>query len=314
MKRHPNHITQATTELMLTDGGLETTMIYDHGIDLPEFASFVLLDSARGREVLRTYYRRYLDLAAAQGLGFVLESPTWRASRDWGAQLGYNPIDLADVNRRAIRFLAELREEYRSRIPQQLISGCLGPRGDGYVPDDRMTPSEATIYHRQQIAALATTEADLVTAFTLNYADEAVGMARAASAERMPVVIGFTVETDGRLPSGETLATAISRVDSDRCSSPVHYMVNCAHPDHFAHVFDGLAWTRRIKAIRANASRCSHAELEAMTRLDAGDPADFGSLYRDLLTMLPNLKVLGGCCGTDHRHLQAVCRELSVAA
>jgi len=293
--------------LFLSDGGLETTLIFLEGVALPHFAAFVLLRDDAGREQLRAYYRRYLELAAATpDAGFVLETPTWRASTDWGRLLGYDQHALAQANVEATRLVGDLREQWQSRLAGPVvISGIIGPRGDGYIADAPNSAADATDYHRPQAAALRDGGVDMLAAVTMTTIAEAIGIARAASIVGLPVSISFTVETDGRLPSGETLREAIETVDAD--TRPAYFAVNCAHPTHFDACFDdGGSWTTRIRGIRANASTRSHAELDAATELDIGDPLALGEHYRRLRTSLPALNVLGGCCGTDHRHLHAI--------
>lgn len=310
MTRYRNNLPQLSGELFITDGGMETTLFFQEGFDLPEFAAFVLLDQEKGRKAIEDYYRTYADLARRYGFNFILESATWRASRDWGQKIGYSREALADINRRAIELIRDIRDEYGG-AKRWVISGCLGSRGDGYDPQFMMSAREAEHYHREQVQVLRETEADMVTAFTLPYAEEAIGLTRAARAEGMPVAIGFTVETDGRLPSGQSLEAAITQVDTATDNGPAYYMINCAHPTHFDGVLvGGASWTQRIRAIRANASAKSHVELEAMDVLDEGDPEEFGRQYRALRDSLNHLNILGGCCGTDHRHLEAICRAV----
>lgn len=298
--------------LYLTDGGLETSLIFHHDMDLPEFASFVVFQSADKTEVLRNYYRRYLDIAARSGSGFVLEGATWRASRDWGAKIGYDEAALAHVNRRAVQLMQELRDEYAPSGIPIVVSGNVGPRGDGYVAGAQMTAEEATAYHRQQIRVLADAGVDLVTAMTMTYPAEAIGIVRAVAECGLPSVIGFTTETDGRLPNGATLRDAIAEVDDASDGGPAYYMINCAHTDHFSHTLaEAQSWTQRIGGIRANASRLSHAELDEAEELDDGDPTEFGLLHRQLHDRMPHISVFGGCCGTDHRHVQSVCSALA---
>lgn len=294
--------------LFVTDGGMETTLIYRKGFELPQFATFPLLDDDAGTEALRSYYASYAQLAAELGAGLVLDTVTWRASADWGEKLGYDEAALEDVNRRAVALLRELRRDE----PPLLISGCVGPRGDGYVVGETMTPEEAERYHDAQIAVFADENVDLVSALTLTYADEATGIVRAAMRHVVPVVISFTVETDGRLPSGQALGEAIEQVDQATNGAAAYFMVNCAHPTHFAHVLeDGAPWLERIVGLRANASTKSHAELDESDELDSGDPDDLGARYRSLQDMLPRLAVVGGCCGTDERHVAAVARAVT---
>jgi len=307
MALYRDRLPQFAGKTFLTDGGLETTLVFLDGMALPCFAAFPLIETAAGRERLRDYFAPYIATAKAHGAGFMLSSPTWRANADWGAKLGYSAAALADINRRSIEFLAELRAQYAEADFPILIEGMVGPRGDGYRIGDRMTPDEAEHYHAVQIASFAASDADMVGAYTLSYPEEAVGITRAARAAAMPAAISFTVETDGRLPSGDALQSAIEQVDRATQATPAYYLINCAHPDHFAHALQtGAAWVERLGGVRANASRRSHAELDAASELDAGDPVSLGRDYRRLRQRFPHLSVLGGCCGTDHRHVAAI--------
>lgn len=291
--------------LFLTDGGVETDLIFNRGIDLPFFASVLLLRTADGEKALDDYIRPYLDLARRLGAGFEFVTASWRASPDWAAQFGLTQEELDDLNRKSVERARSLQAEYGD-VPS-VISGCIGPRGDGYDPGDIMTAAEAQDYHRRQISTLAGAGADLIAALTMTNIPEVVGIAEAARASDVPVVISFTVETDGRLPTGDSLRDAIEAVDEATGTYPAYYMINCAHPTHFMSVLSaGEAWTKRIGGIRANASRCSHAELDAMTALDSGDPDELGRMYRAICDDLPGVRVIGGCCGTDLRHVTAI--------
>ena len=291
----------------LTDAGLETDILFNKGIDLPHFASITLLRSENGRRALGDYFRGFLELAERMDSGLILESATWRASPDWAEPLGLSQPDLDALNRDAVDMLLGLRAEYRSRVPSIIVSGCIGPRGDGYDPGRIMSVEEAELYHSHQAGVLASAGADMLTAITMTNAQEAVGVVRAAKELQAQVAISFTVETDGRLPTGELLSDAVVAVDEATNSYPAYYMINCAHPTHFAASLDeGAEWTSRVRGVRANASRCSHAELDAMTELDTGDQAELAELHRDLRQRFPKINVLGGCCGTDLRHVTAI--------
>jgi S-methylmethionine-dependent homocysteine/selenocysteine methylase len=310
MSTYRHALPQLSDRIALTDGGIETTLIYQEGIELPHFAAFVLLDDDAGCAALIRYFASYLSIAREAGLAVVLESPTWRASRDWGRLLGYPGQALAEANRQAVELLVQLRAEYATADSPVVISGCLGPRGDGYQPDALLAAAEAEDYHAEQIATFRTTDADLVTAITMTHTGEAIGIARAAQAHGMPSVISFTVETDGRLPSGETLEEAILTVDAETGSAPAYYMVNCAHPTHVdTTLIAGEGWNERVRGLRANASTMSHAELDAAESLDVGDIEDLGARYAALREQLPQLSVLGGCCGTDAQHIDAIRRH-----
>jgi len=298
---------QLDGSLFLTDGGIETDLIFNDGFELPHFAAFHLLKDEKGTWALRAYFTRYARIAAASGTGFILESPTWRASADWGDKLGYSPAALGRANAQAIDLMRELREQLSATNTPVVISGCVGPRGDGYIPDPVPSKDEAQAYHAAQIGNFAKSEADMVTAITMTNANEAIGVTRAAGAVAMPVAIAFTVETDGRLPTGQPLNEAIEEVDAETGSCPAYYMINCAHPTHFDGTLAGKGkWIERISGIRANASRRSHAELNEAPDLDSGNPLELGSQYADLRRNHPRINVLGGCCGTDHRHIQQI--------
>ena len=293
--------------VFLTDGGIETTLIFHHGLELPLFAAFDLLKNDAGTEQLRLYYAPYALIAKERGLGLVLEAPTWRASPGWARQLGYSDEELDALNRKAIALMEELRAEYQGNAPI-VISGCVGPEGDGYAPETMLTADEAQAYHAVQIGTFADTAADMVTAITMTYAEEATGVARAAAAAGLPAAISFTLETDGRLPSGQALGGAIAQVDDETGSGPAYYMINCAHPTHFESALaDGGPWVRRSGGLRTNASTKSHAELDEAEELDEGDPDELAARHGELKALLPAVNVLGGCCGTDHRHVGAIC-------
>jgi homocysteine S-methyltransferase len=313
MSKYRNRLPQLKDRLFMTDGGLETTLLFHDGVDLPFFAAFDLLKDEEGVARLRRYYDLYTGIAREHGLGIVLESPTWRANGDWGTKLGYDALALADANRKAIGLMLEVRAAWETPATQVVISGNLGPRGDGYRPDGRMSAAQAEAYHSTQIETFAQSDADMVAAFTMNYVEEAIGVTAAARANGMPVAISFTLETDGRLPSGITLEQAITITDGETGDYPIYYMINCAHPTHFEQALrEGGTWRERIRGLRANASKRSHAELDESTDLDAGDPVELGTQYRALTSLLPRLSVVGGCCGTDHRHVDEICRALLV--
>jgi S-methylmethionine-dependent homocysteine/selenocysteine methylase len=290
--------------MKLTDAGLETVLVFEDGIDLPHFAAFPLVDTGEGRAALTRYYTPFLELARNRGVPLMLSTPTWRANADWGALLGYDADELDALNRRAVAFLEELRDEVPGA--DVVIDGCIGPRSDGYAPTLIMGADESERYHAVQIATFADAGAQQVTALTLTYSDEAIGIVRAGAAAGIPVLVGFTVETDGRLPSGESIEDAISAVDEATGGTALGYVINCAHPTHFANTLPSGAVRERIIGLRANASMLSHEELDEAEELDAGDPDDLAERYVELRKSLPALEVLGGCCGTDIRHVTAI--------
>lgn len=311
MSTLPNVLSRAT--LVVADGGLETTLVFDYGVELTDFAAFPLLDTPEGRAHLRRYYEPYLQIAARAGLPMLLDTPTWRANLDWGARLGYDPDDLTLANQRAVGFVRAVAAASHPQLAVA-INGVIGPRGDGYRAETTMTTSEATRYHAHQAQAFAAAGVDTITAVTMTTVQEAGGVALAAREVGLPAVISFTVEIDGRLPSGQSLADAITGVDDATGGWPAFFMINCAHPTHFEAILNEEPWTRRLGGLRANASACSHSELDAAEILDSGNPATLASDYRRLRDRLPKLRLVGGCCGTDHRHvacISASCRGSS---
>ena len=306
--RYRDALPQLGDAPFLTDGGIETTLIFHDGLELPYFAAYDLLTRDGGEDALRALLRAVRrGSRASAASGSCSRRATWRANPDWAERIGHAPEQLAELNRRAVALLEEMRDELETPSTPIVISGCVGPRGDGYVVGEAMSADEAAAYHGVQIGTFAETAADLVTAITMTYADEAVGIVRAAARAGLPVVISFTVETDGRLPSGQSLREAIEEVDARTDGAAAYFMVNCAHPSHFYDVLEpGSAWTDRIRGLRANASRLSHAELDEAEELDEGDPEELANEYVALRERLPRLTVLGGCCGTDHRHIDAM--------
>jgi homocysteine S-methyltransferase len=295
----------------LTDGGFETSLFFVDGFDAPQFAAIVLMDDPDARTAIERYFDRFLATAETAGTGFVLDTNTWRACGSWAPKLGMDPGDLIRLTRDAVTAAKGIRTRWHERVSPIILNGVVGPSGDGYAPDTALDPETAERLHTPQIAAFAEEGVDMISAITMTHVGEAVGIARAATATSLPVVVSFTVETDGRLPTGETLGEAIAATDAATGHAPLYYMVNCAHPDHFRSAFESQeSWIWRIGGLRANASRLSHAELDVAEELDDGDPAEFGRLHANLARLIPNLRVVGGCCGTDHRHVGCVSHHL----
>jgi homocysteine S-methyltransferase len=311
---HRNALPQMSGQMFLTDSGLETDLIFHGGFELPEFAAFVLVDDARGTAALDAYYRRHVDIAVQHGCGVILEAPTWRASRDWGARIGYPAAELRRVNQSAVGLLSRVRGDYPDGASSPVVvSGCIGPRADAYSPAESMQEDEAEAYHSEQIGILASAGVDLVHAMTITYVAEAIGIARAAARASVPAAISFTTETDGCLPDGTALGDAVAAVDAATGGSPAYYGVNCAHPSHFESALPGGTIGARVRSVRANASKKSHAELDESPTLDEGDPVELAGDYLRLCAQHPAITILGGCCGTDARHMEAIADAVAAA-
>lgn len=295
----------------LTDGGFETWLFFQQGFEAPEFAAVVLLDEEKARAAMRRYFDGFLEMAEAAGTGYVLDTNSWRAATAWGPKLGKSEEDMLRLTGDAVSFAHEIRRDWQERVSPILVNGVTGPLGDGYAPDRLPSSEEAQRLHLPQIEAMCRAGVDMVSAITMTNVPEAVGVANACAEVGLPAVVSFTVETDGRLPTGEHLGEAIRLTDGTAKREPLYYMVNCAHPDHFHPVLSaGEEWLGRIGGVRANASRLSHAELDVAAELDDGNPEEFGRLYAEMSRVLPGLKVVGGCCGTDHRHVGCVSGHL----
>jgi S-methylmethionine-dependent homocysteine/selenocysteine methylase len=310
MSKYRNELPQMNGDLFLTDAGLETDLIFNHGIEIREFAAHTLLPEARGREALANYLRGFLALSNEHDAGIVLDSQTWKAHLHWATDLAANEQELQETNKEAIAFIAGLRDEFAANSKPIVLNGVIGPQGDAYAPEARLAAKEAEEYHSKQIGWLAETEVDMITALTFTQSDEAIGVVRAAQSAGLPAVISFTVETDGSLPTGQPLGEAIDAVDKATDGAVAYFMVNCAHPDHFFDVLDGSEWTRRIRGLRCNASRLSHAELDECEVLDDGDPEELADQYKALATRMPWLNVFGGCCGSDLRHVARIAKAV----
>jgi len=312
MPKYRNSFPNIGADLLLTYVGMETDLIFTQGVDLPGFASYPLLETSSGRALLRTYLDRMIALAKSNHVGVILESVTWVANRDRAAALGYTPLQLREFNQQAIAIMEQARA--RADDVCAVLSANLGPRDDAYAPSDQMTAAQAEAYHSEQISTLSETPIDVISAYTLAYPAEAIGIVKAARRFALPVVISFTVETDGNLPTGASLKDAIEAVDAATNGYASYFMINCAHPDHFASILTDAPWMARVRGVVANASRCSHAELDHATELDDGNPKELGLQLIQLRERFPHILVLGGCCGTDMRHMAEMAEAGSVAS
>ena len=306
MSRYREDLPQLKGGLFLTDAGLSTDLIFNHNIEIREFAAHTLLPEACGRQALENYYRGFLRLADECNAGFILDSPTWKAHTHWASDLGASVGELQQSNREAIKLISSLRDEFAGNQQAVVLNGVIGPLGDAYIPQGEVGAKQAETYHAEQIDWLAQTNIDMITAMTYTRSEEAIGVVRAAQRAGLPVVISFTVETDGRLPTGQPLGEAILNVDDATDSAAAYFMVNCAHPDHFFEELSDTQWCRRIRGLRCNASRLSHAELDDCEELDEGNPQELGRQYGQLMANMPWLNVFGGCCGTDLRHVSQI--------
>ena len=313
MFRYRNCLPQMSGNVFLTDGGLETTLIFHEEIALPKFAAFLLPADPTGRRHLERYYRKYINIAHRYECGFILESATWRASPDWAERLEVSARGLAELNSQAIDLLVDLRSMHETAGTPMVVAGCVGPRGDGYSPAVSLTELDAQVYHSVQIDTFRQTQADMISATNMTHTAEAIGIARAARAAKMPCSISFAVGTDGCLPTGQSLREAIHEVDDATGQMPAYYSISCVHPDHLMDVLSGGAgWLDRIGGIRASAFGLKRAVPDQSGAFDGDNPMELDHHYFQLRTRLRNLGVFGGCCGTDHRHIEEICKALAL--
>lgn len=302
-----------SNEIFLTDGGTETWLMYKRGFELPQFSAFHLLNDAGATVAVRDYYRAFAAIAVKLGTPFIFDSLTYRASRDWGRLLGYSDAGLAEMNHKCLDLYREIAAEAGLGADKTVISGCIGPKGDAYKTNEGLTAKGAEDYHGEQIATFKTAGADMVTALTLSATDEAIGIARAAAAAGVPSVLSFTLEKDRKLRSGETLRQAVETVDEATGNAPAYYMINCSHPLDFGPALAREPWADRIRGLRANASTLDHGTLCQLGHLEEGDADELAGQYRDLRAAYPSMNVFGGCCGTDHAHVEKIGRALLAA-
>ncbi|MGI3184950.1 homocysteine S-methyltransferase family protein [Nioella aestuarii] len=302
-----------TERLFLTDGGTETWLMYKKGFELPEFSAFHLLNDSAAYDALLSYYRAFATLACQLETAFIFDSLSYRASRDWGALLGYSPEGLAEMNLRCLDLYRRAAQEAGLPDANVILSGCIGPKGDAYQRNEGLTAEKAQTYHAEQIATFVDGGADLVTALTLNMSEEAIGIARAAKAAGIASVISFTLDKDRRMKSGETLQEAIAKVDAATGSAPAYYMINCSHPLDFGPALEPAPWMQRVRGIRANASTLDHGTLCQLGHLEEGNPDELAAQYRELRDRFPWMNVFGGCCGTDVVHVQKIGQALLAA-
>lgn len=314
MSRPNPRLPHQTDDIFLTDGGSETWLMYKRGFELPNFSAFHLLNDQQASAALREYYMAFANIAAELGAPFIFDSLTYRASRDWGALLGYSAQGLAEMNHKCLDLYRECAAGAGLSSENTVISGCIGPKGDAYKLNLGLTAEAAEDYHSEQIETFKAAGADIVTALTLSTTEEAIGIARASAKAGLPSVIAFTIEKDRRLRSGETLQQAIESVDAATSKAPAYFMINCAHPVDFGPELAREPWANRIGGLRANASSLDHGTLCKLGHLDEGDPDELARQYVDIRAAHPTMNVFGGCCGTDYAHVEKIGRALLAAA
>lgn len=292
-------------EIWMSWTGMETDLIFNKGYELPEFAAFPMIDNPDGRERLEGYYEELIKIGRDTNVGIILNTPTWMANPDRAIGVGYGADDLPRVTHDAVALARGVAQKHDDVAT--LVSVQIGPQGDGYKPGIAAIDASAA-YHAPQIMAAKTSDADLVSAYTLGSTGEAIGISIAANRIGVPALISYTVETDGKLADGTSLAEAVLALSEQ--AKPAAIMVNCAHPDHISNGLDGGAWEAKLSGIIANASRQSHAELDECEVLDDGDPEELSLQLAELKKAHSGLTVFGGCCGTDLRHLRATAELL----
>lgn len=301
---------QLNKQHMTCGGGFETWMQYVDGFELRHFCAFELLNDERGVACLRDYQRKLVEAAVANKFGVINEGLHYRASRDWGELIGFSSEALEEINIRGIEFYKDFAREYDSPDTPMLVGGVIGPRGDAYNVGRTPNAAEAEDYHSEQILTFKKAGADIVSALTFSSTEEAVGIARAAKAADIPVVISFFVAKGGRLNGGETLEEAITKVDAATGNAPAYYMINCTHPTEFEPALTDGAWTERLGGFMPNAVAMETLDLCKLGHLEDGDPKELGGQMATLARRFPHIHVWGGCCGTDGRHIGQITQQV----
>ena len=294
----------------LSEGGSETEIMYKYGFDLPQFAMFPLLDIPEAVSKMQGMYHSYLDVVAKHGMCALIGGLDYRASPDWGDLLGYSPEGLSEANHKAINFLREIADEYVSDIPEILIQGLIGPRGDAYERNQSITENEAEDYHSVQLTTLKDADVDLALAITFNNIPESIGVARAAEKIGVPLAISLTLDSSSKLSSGPGLAEAITTIDAETNQTPEFYSINCSHPVEYEPAIEPGDWINRVRGVRPNASKMEKIALCQIGHLEEGDPVELGELCGDLARRYPHMDIWGGCCGTWDTHLDQIAKNI----
>lgn len=299
----------------LTEGGQETEIMYRHGHKLPDFAMYPLFARPQAMADVRDMYRRYLETAVRHGFVALMGGLDYRASPDWASKLGFDAQALADVQLRCIDLLREFAKPFEPELPDVLIVGIVGPRGDAYSLNRTITAAEAEDYHSTQLATLKRAGVDLVSAMTFNNTEEAIGVARAAAGLGLPLAISFTLDSTSRLKSGPTVRQAITTVDAATGDArPDFYGINCSHPHEFTPALEPGDWMQRVRSFRPNAAMMEKQQLCQIGHLVDGDPQELGAQMGALARRYPHIDVWGGCCGTWDAHLDAIAMNVRAAS
>lgn len=291
-------------DIIITDGGLETTLIYKYNIELPYFSCINLLKTDSGRNIIYNCLLNYVNISEKYNVNIIIETPTWRCSKKWSKLLNCENSDIEKINREAVNIVKSIKKNNKKII----ISGNIGPIDDGYVISNKLTIEELKEYHSEQIYILANENVDIISAFTINYVEEAIGITLVCKDINIPLVISFTLNIDGKLPSGMTLEDSIKYIDKYTNYYPMYYMINCAHPKHFISLFkdNNSDWIKRIKGIRSNASDKSHEELNNSKKLDIGNIVELSNYCKNIRKENKHINIFGGCCGTDENHVEEI--------
>lgn len=294
---------------VLTDGGIETRIMFGSGIEMePDIQVAGLLGDPQGRAALAGIYGGYIAAAAENHLPVVIGTPTFRASPNFVRRAGLEPAEVTVLNRRAVEFHLENRRQ--SRYGPVYIAGVIGPSGDAYLPEQALSVTEGARYHREQAAALAVAGADFLFAPTFPSVEEGEGACRAMASTGLPHVISWILGPDSRILDGTSLADAIGTVDADPEARPLYHSLSCIHPTAGRRAVAALARESpaslgRLVEFKANGSPLRTDELIKLDHPTADPPAEFAEEMASLFDP-DGLRVLGGCCGTDDDHMRTL--------
>ena len=292
--------------IILTEAAVIEKLRRSEAISLhPRLENATLIYDVDGKRALREIYSGYIDIACEAGLPINIATPTWRANRERVLE-----AVIGNINRDAVRFLSDLRNEWDEFSSRIFIGGLIGCKNDCYKPAEGLPPDKAYSFHSWQIEQLAKENIDYLMAATVPAIPEAVGMALAMQKTKIPYFISFVINRAGKILDGSSLRTAFDRIDAECTIPPVGYMINCAYPSFLNAPAQPESVLRRLLGFQGNASSLDHAELDGSLSLQSDTLEDWGDRMV-ALNKIHGIKILGGCCGTDVSHLKYLAEKLS---
>ncbi|MBW2409401.1 MAG: homocysteine S-methyltransferase family protein [Deltaproteobacteria bacterium] len=300
----------ANAAVILTEGAVIERLRRDPAVELdPYIANAGLIYDQAGKQAMTRIYRQYIDIASRYRLPMIVSAPTWRASSERINKSAYSGRET--MVKDCADFINRIRQDVSQSADCIYIAGLIACRGDSYEPREALTADKAEAYHRLQAQELAHAGVDFILAATLPAVSEALGIAAALSQCAIPYSLSFVIRSDGRVLDGTPLQAAIEKIDAAVNPGPLFYQINCVHPAIFRKAIEqSEPGFDRLLGLQANTSEKSPEELDGLGYLDTSEPEEFAESMLALHTHF-GLKIIGGCCGTDHRHIEEIAKRLS---